>query len=172
MSYSVDKQPPKKILIKFGKLNQFCCSHPDCLKLPHAEKQSEKVDLKSWADQNELPGGTGAEQLSLLCCLQKVLWVLEFSHCSPKPPLASHTTHTHPTSDDRCSHSRQGTKWLWIFSYGVYAPQIESRDSKESYPKQPGWLVSVCVRGCVISFVVTHFYYDHDHLSVFILVHF
>lgn len=38
----------QSFLIKTGG-NQvlFCCSHPDCVKLPHAENQSENVDLKN-----------------------------------------------------------------------------------------------------------------------------
>lgn len=55
MSYSVDKQPPKKSnQIWEIKSVLFCCSHPDCLKLPHAEKQSENVDLKNFCFRVEL----------------------------------------------------------------------------------------------------------------------
>lgn len=33
-------------------LTFFYCSHPDCLKLPHAEKQSENVEFKSELTNN------------------------------------------------------------------------------------------------------------------------
>jgi len=51
-------------------LREICfalyCSHPDCLKLPHAEKQSENVEFKSeLAKKKKLLSG-GSEWPSLL----------------------------------------------------------------------------------------------------------
>lgn len=48
ISYSVHKQPT------FSNKIGGSCSHPDCLKLPHAEKQSENVDLKNFCFRVEL----------------------------------------------------------------------------------------------------------------------
>lgn len=45
----------KKIIFEEFEGNLFCffyCSHPDCLKLPHAEKQSENVEFKSELTKN------------------------------------------------------------------------------------------------------------------------
>lgn len=48
-----------KNLGKFAWLFFFFCSHPDRLKLPHTEKQSENVEFKSELTKNELSGGSG-----------------------------------------------------------------------------------------------------------------
>lgn len=79
--------------------NFFYCSHPDCLKLPHAEKQSENVEFKTWADQKRAFRGTwGCVAIFALGrshSLQKVLRVLQFSPPTQTPIPTSLTPHTH-----------------------------------------------------------------------------
>lgn len=131
----------------------FCyCSHPDCVKLPHADKLKWKCWVHIWADRNIcFLGGSGA-----VCALGFSLFrrCYEFCHSnSPSIPTlipTSLTPHTHtPPCRRGAGGLRQGDRGYTEASSGVQNPPKLNVGLRGRTLKNNQGGMSVCVWGRV-----------------------